>query len=653
MGNFRNDMNFQRKWLSNRNIATWLGDRTSWLSTVILPILFLGIICSCELKDDARVVKIGLSHSKSHSFTQALERFGTLVEKQTNGRYKVKVYNSSQIGSEKEMQEMLTVGSLEMTVTGLLNSYEPLFAVLELPYLYTDRAHVVRVMESATVERVAKSLTANGVRLFGFYENGFRQITNSKRAINKPSDMKGLMIRVPENPAQVQTFKALGAIPTPLSFSELYTALVQGVVDGQENPLQNIWYGRLYEAQPHIAMTSHIYNSAYVLIGNDFYESLAETDKRIFRDCMKSSIAWQLNYMEENDNNLVEKLKEEGMHFTYPDKLAFKNATLPAYEAIYESLGNEAREIVEYIKGDTTPATSRKVFYINSYHKGYKPSDDVLKGIHSFFKNKDVLIEDFFMDTKRNNTEEHTQKVVKQVLEKIDHFRPDVIIASDDNAVKEVVVPYFRNGPIPVVFCGVNWSASEYNLPSENVTGMLEVLPLPELIDTTLKYFPESKKLTVLSEKTLSEEKNKQLLDTLFRNKGLTTKYIFVDEFDDWKLAFIDANNNADLIYLPTNGAIKGWNDEEAISFVGENIKKPVVTCDDFMMNFSVLGLTKVAEEQGEWAALNAWKILQGHDVSEIPLAKNQKYEAWLNAKFADKIGFQPSEKLKAISKVL
>jgi tripartite ATP-independent transporter DctP family solute receptor len=237
-----------------------------------------------------------------------------------------------------------------MTVTGLLNTSEPLFALFELPYLYEDREHAFRVASSPVMEDVAGSIVPQGLRLVGFYENGFRHITNSKRPIRVPADVAGLLIRTPENPAQIETFRALGAIPTPLSFSEVYTSLLQGVVDGQENPLQQIWLSRLYEAQPYCALTAHIYNSAYVLMSERFYESLDEADRAIFRDCVRRSVRWQLEYMARLDVELEEKLREAGMEFTVPDRDAFREATLPAHRALVEKLGGRAGEVLERIK---------------------------------------------------------------------------------------------------------------------------------------------------------------------------------------------------------------------------------------------------------------------------------------------------------------
>jgi tripartite ATP-independent transporter DctM subunit/tripartite ATP-independent transporter DctP family solute receptor len=299
---------------------------------------------------NARFLKIGVTHSAQHSFTQALERFGRSLEARTAGRFRVKVYFGGQLGSEKVLQEMLTIGTAEMTVTGLLNTYEPLFALFEMPYLYRDREHILRVNAGPVMEEIAASLAPRGVRLLGFYENGFRHITNSQRPIHHPADLVGLKIRTPENQAQIETFRALGADPVSMPFSELYSALLLGTVQAQENPLQNIWSGRLHEAQKHLALTGHIYNSAYVLISERFWKTLAPKDRQIFRECVAESSRWQFEYMKQRDVELEDLLQAAGVQFTRPDPQEFEAACRPAYNAIFEKFGPHARQIVERIR---------------------------------------------------------------------------------------------------------------------------------------------------------------------------------------------------------------------------------------------------------------------------------------------------------------
>jgi ABC-type uncharacterized transport system substrate-binding protein len=295
-----------------------------------------------------------------------------------------------------------------------------------------------------------------------------------------------------------------------------------------------------------------------------------------------------------------------------------------------------------------TSNSCKKVYYINSYHPGYGSSDDVMQGIIQTLSNKNVELKIFFMDTKQKSSEEELQQATKDAVAGIKEFNPDLLLVSDDNAMKYIIQPYFNNKEIPVVFCGVNWSAEQYGLGT-NVTGMLEVIPLRECISEVLKSYPETKNFVILSENSLSEKNNTALLDTMYRNLGLTPTYMLADNFEEWLLFFKTANETADLIYMPTNGAVKNWNNVEAKTRIDEILKIPVITCDDFMMPFVVFGLTKIAKEQGEWAAETALEILGGTKPSEIPYAKNRQFKAWLNAKLAKRIDFKISEETKQI----
>ncbi|MDX1285717.1 MAG: ABC transporter substrate binding protein [Draconibacterium sp.] len=294
----------------------------------------------------------------------------------------------------------------------------------------------------------------------------------------------------------------------------------------------------------------------------------------------------------------------------------------------------------------TIPDSSKKIYYINSYHPGYGSSDDVMEGITEILADKNVALKTFFMDTKRKSSEKEMLQATQDILNEIKEFQPDILIASDDNAVKYIIQPHFNNKEIPVVFCGVNWSAKQYGL-GKNVTGMLEVIPLRECISEVLKNYPETKNFVVLSENSLSEQNNTELLDTMYRNLGLTPKYLLVKNFEQWKNYFKEANETADLIYMPTNGAIKNWDNNEAKKLIEEALQIPAITCDDFMMPFVVFGLTKIAKEQGIWAAETALEILDGTLPSKIPFAKNSQSKAWRNKTLAEKVNFKLSDEIQ------
>jgi ABC-type uncharacterized transport system substrate-binding protein len=285
-----------------------------------------------------------------------------------------------------------------------------------------------------------------------------------------------------------------------------------------------------------------------------------------------------------------------------------------------------------------------KVFYLNSYHVGYGSSDDVMAGIVDMLSGDRVQLTTFFLDTKRHP--ELAADKATQALKAIEQVQPDILIASDDDAVKYVVAEHFKEGPIPCVFCGVNWTCDRYGLPTPSVTGMLEVLPVQETIEVLRQYYPNVRRLTVLSENTNSEQKNREALLPVFAALGLSTEYVVVHTYGEWKEQFLKANAQSDIIFLPTNGAIQGWDEADARAFVREQIRVPVFTCDDFMMAYAVFGLTKVAREQGEWAAQMALEILGGKSPAQIPVTRNRQTAAYLNGALARKIGFEPEPEL-------
>jgi len=294
------------------------------------------------------------------------------------------------------------------------------------------------------------------------------------------------------------------------------------------------------------------------------------------------------------------------------------------------------------------PVENRKtvVTYINSFHRGHPSSDDIMDGILENFPADSFDINTYFMDTKRNPSIAHILPRAAQLLDTILSRNPDILLISDDNAIKYIIKPYLDQLNMPVVFCGVNWTDAEYDLPPEKVTGMLEILPVADMVLTMDAYYPEMNKLLFLSENTTTSRKEKQLLDTLFNRVGVEVDHELVDNFETWKGVFREANDHYDIIYLPTNGAIKGWDRNEAITFITESIKVPVVTTEDFMMPYCVFGLTKVAKEQGEWVAETGKKILRGRKITDFSVTRNRQSTYWINSVLAKKIGFKPNLEL-------
>jgi ABC-type uncharacterized transport system substrate-binding protein len=257
------------------------------------------------------------------------------------------------------------------------------------------------------------------------------------------------------------------------------------------------------------------------------------------------------------------------------------------------------------------------------------------------------------MDTKRNPSPEFIEAKAEALLDSIREEDPDLLVVSDDNAVKYLLQPHYQDQDMPVVFCGVNWSAEPYGLSRNNITGILELLPVKEVVVAMKSHYPSMQSLLVLNENTTTSRKTKPVLDTLLNHLGIKVTQALVDDFESWKTAFEEGNRSFDIIYLQTQGAIREWDHEEALRHIHQHIKVPLVTCEDHMMPYSVFGMTQVSREQGSWAAETAKKILRGTPPSDIPVSRNQKVNIWYNPTLAEKVRFQPDTSLMNKARII
>lgn len=291
-------------------------------------------------------------------------------------------------------------------------------------------------------------------------------------------------------------------------------------------------------------------------------------------------------------------------------------------------------------------APKPKIVYVNSYHKGHPSSDAIMDAIINSFPADSFELSVHLMDTKRNTSVEFIQKRAEEIYNSIVSARTDLLIVSDDNAMKYLVKPFHLDDSIPTVFCGINMSADQYDLNYRNVTGIIEMLPFTELLSCIEPYYPDLRNLLVLSENTTSSQKEVPYLDTMISERGIQPFFSLTNNFDEWLEIFKNANQQYDAIYIVTHAAIKGWDHDKAVEYVGKHVNKPVLTCENFMMPYSVIGLTKVPAEHGLWAANTGGKILNGENPAGIPVIVNQLSELWLNQMLAAKIGFSPETKL-------
>jgi ABC-type uncharacterized transport system substrate-binding protein len=292
---------------------------------------------------------------------------------------------------------------------------------------------------------------------------------------------------------------------------------------------------------------------------------------------------------------------------------------------------------------DTTLAAKKKVLFIDSYHAGYVWSDGEVQGAQSAIGDK-YEFKVFHMDTKRNSSAEAQKKAGEDAKAEIDSWKPDVVIAADDNAAKLVIVPFYKDSDVPFVFCGINWDASSYGFPLKNVTGVLEVSVIKPLLDSMQK-FAKGSRVGFIGK---DNETDRKEADNLKKLNVQLSSIKFVNTFEEWKTAFIKVQDESDMLIFINNAGISGWDDAEAMKFTRENTKIPTGSTHDFIAPFVLVDYAKLAEEQGELAAGIAMNILEGKSPKDFPIITNKKGQIYINLAIAKKLGIQfPLETLK------
>jgi len=283
------------------------------------------------------ILRFGAVNNTTHPCVVALnEVFKPRVEELTNGKVEVQVFDNSQLGGERDMMEQLQLGTLQMSyISPVLGAIEPKINILDLPYLFEDEEHVDKVLDGPIGEDLLKDLPSKGLRSLGYFENGFRVVTNSKRPINSLADLKGLKIRTPEAPISVAIFQTLGANATPLSFSELYSALQQGVVDGQENAYNTVASSGFYEVQKYVAETHHMWGNFAILASEKWWQTLSPDIQEAIAKAAKEASKYQRELFRKQTAESKELCLSKGMQLTKPDPEEFFQAVQPVYEDLY------------------------------------------------------------------------------------------------------------------------------------------------------------------------------------------------------------------------------------------------------------------------------------------------------------------------------
>lgn len=278
-------------------------------------------------------IKFGHVGEPGSLFALSAEEFARAANEKLGDKAKVVVFGSSQLGTDEELLQKLRLGTADLALpSSVMSSVVPEFGLFEMPYLVKNREHMKKIEESIVWPALAPAAEGHGYKMLAVWENGFRNITNNVRPITTPEDLSGVKLRTPSGEWRVRMFKAYGANPTPMSFSEVFTALQTGVVDGQENPLTQIYTGKFQEVQDYLSMTGHVYTPAYVLAGRS-WESLPEDVRGILEETAKETQAFVYESAERLEGELLAKMQEESdIEVNEADKDAFITASEPIYE---------------------------------------------------------------------------------------------------------------------------------------------------------------------------------------------------------------------------------------------------------------------------------------------------------------------------------
>lgn len=289
----------------------------------------------------ATVIKLGHIAEATNPYGMGADKFAEIVKLKSKGDIEVKVFPSSQLGTQKELIEGLIYGTVDMTLSGTaeLGTFQPQMALFDMPFLFKDRAHAYRSLDSVGMD-LAKPLEPKGIKLLGYMENGIRHMTNNTHPIKAPADMKGLKIRVMNNNVYVAMMKSLGASPTPMALAELYSAMQAGVVDGQENPSAHIFTKRFFEVQKFASLTGHAYAAEPVLVSMATWKKLTPAQQTIVQESANEAIAWQRKMSETEDSEFWDKIKKTGkMEIITVDRKPFMLATDTIYKDLAKTVG--------------------------------------------------------------------------------------------------------------------------------------------------------------------------------------------------------------------------------------------------------------------------------------------------------------------------
>ena len=298
------------------------------------------------------VLKLGMTINEQDSFYVCAQKFADLVKERTDNAYNIELFPNSALGDERTMLESMQMGTLDAGIitSGPFVNFVPEFGVLDLPFLFPNNEAAYKVLDGEIGKEILSKLEAKGLKGLAYAERGFRNLTNSVRPVRTAADVEGLKIRVMENEVYIASFNALGVNTVPMAWTEALTALQQGTIQGQENPVNVIHAYKMWDSQKYVTMTRHAYAAAVITFSLDTFNKLPADIQKIFIDAAQEAAEYERAWVAENEASQIETLKENGMEVIEdPDLESFKAAVQPVYDK-YSQYSDYLKRINEAIK---------------------------------------------------------------------------------------------------------------------------------------------------------------------------------------------------------------------------------------------------------------------------------------------------------------
>jgi len=295
-------------------------------------------------------MKFGHVGAPGSLFEATVDNFAECVNSSMTDKVEVQTFGSSQLGNDKEMLQKLKLAQIDFSLpSSIMSSVDDSFGIFEMPYIITSRDHMRRVQEEM-MDVFQEAANANGYHIVGLAENGFRNITNNVRPINVPADLEGIKLRTPNGVWRLKMFQEYGANPTPMAFSDVFTALQTGVIDGQENPYAQIASAKFQEVQKYLSVTGHVYTPAYILTSKKKFDSLPEDVQAGLTDCANQTQAFTYETAAEMETVLLKEIEDAGVEVNTADKAAFIEASKPIYQQFADEVDG-AQEMIDTVLG--------------------------------------------------------------------------------------------------------------------------------------------------------------------------------------------------------------------------------------------------------------------------------------------------------------